>query len=327
MKAILCRIFLPLICLCVSLPAFSAWQPKVIIGGKLSTILYVPSTPPALAGKRALMVSLHGCRQSNDMFHENSNWSDVAARYGMVVAIPNSSGEGIFGQYGCWNFPVGMNMSRTESDAKYVLDLVKALLHDPKLNIDPAQVYISGLSSGGALVSSLGCLAPEVFAGVGVNAATPAGADDQKFDKVYMSIAQGISNCKILSNKDDAKAQSWLNSQIHSTICGSLDKKVAPGWCDRVSDIMAAIYGESTSLRDCSGGKNPMNISGGGVVNTFCDADGPRNSNIIVEGMGHAWPGGGGSSGDGNNFDHTHVDYQQYITDFFFENNRRVVKK
>ncbi len=327
MNVIFCRIFLSLICLCVSLPAFSAWQPNVVIGGKLSTILYVPSTPPALAGKRALMVSLHGCRQTNDMFHKNTNWSGVAARYGMVVAIPQSSGEGPFGKYACWNFAVGMNMSRTESDAKYVLDLVEALLQDSKLNIDPAQVYLSGLSSGGALVSSLACLAPEVFAGVGVNAATPPGADGKKVDTVNMSISQGVSNCKALSNKGDTKNRSWLNSQIHSTICGSLDTRVSPDWCGRVSDIMAAIYGESASIRDCSGGKNPIKISGDGAVNTFCDADGPRSSNIIVKGMGHAWPGGIGSSGDGNNFDYTHVDYQEYVTDFFFKNNRRVVKK
>ncbi len=327
MKVILCRIFLSLICLCGSLPAFSAWQPKAVIGGKLSTILYVPSTPPVLAGKRALMVSLHGCGQSNELFHENTNWSGVAARYGMVVAIPNSSGEGIYGKFACWNFPVGMNMSRTQSDAKYVLDMVEALLQDSSLNIDPAQVYISGLSSGGALVSSLACLAPEVFAGAGVSAATPPGADGKIIDKVYMSISQGVSNCKVLSNKDGAKAQSWLNSQMHSAICGSLDERVSPDWCGRVSDIMAATYGESASIRDCSGGDNPVAIQGGGVVNTFCDEDGPRSSNLIVNGMGHAWSGGTGSSGEGNNFDHSHVDYQEYVTAFFFKNNRRVVKK
>lgn len=324
MKKNLCRIFLIVIFLSGSSPAFSAWQPEAVIGGKLKTILYVPSTPPALAGKRALMVSLHGCSQTNELFHENTNWSGVAARYGMVVALPESSGEGVHGQYACWNFQVGMDMNRTSSDAKYVLDLVESLLKKKELNIDPAQVYITGLSSGGALVASLACLAPEVFAGAGVSAATPPGADGTKIDKIYMSISQGVSNCLALSNKDGAVGGPWLNSQIHSTICGSIDETVSPDWCDRVSDIMAMTYGEGAAIRDCSGGKNPIDISGDGVANTFCDADGPRSSNILVKGMAHAWSGGPDSSGDGAYFDHTHVDYQAYVTDFFFKNNRRV---
>lgn len=327
MTTIFNRTFLLLICLWASLPAFSEWQPQVVIGGKLDTILYVPSTPPALAGKRALMVSLHGCMQTNEQFHEGSNWTDVAARYGMVVALPESSGEGKFGKYACWNFPVGMDMSRTSSDAKYVLDLVDALLHDSSLNIDPAQVYLTGISSGGAMAASLTCLAPEVFAGVGVAAATPPGADGGVIDKVNMSVFQGVSNCRILSNKNGAKAQSWLGSQIHTTICGSLDVKVSPAWCDRVSDVMATTYGETTTIRDCSGGEGTADISEGSVLKTFCDADGPRGSSLVVEGLGHAWSSGADSSGGGPYFDFTHIDYQVYVTNFFFKHNRRVVRE
>ncbi len=326
MKKTLYFIFLLLICSWTPWPVLAAWQPEVVIGGKLSTILYVPSTPPVLAGKRALMVSLHGCRQTNELFHEGTNWSAVAERYGMVVALPESSGEGKYGKLGCWNFMVGLGMSRTSSDAKYLLDLVEGLLEDSKLNIDPAQVYITGISSGGAMVSSLACLAPEVFAGAGVSAGTPPGADGAVIDKVNMLVFEGVSNCRALSNKEGAKAQPWLSSQIHSTICGSLDVRVSPLWCERVSDIMATTYGESTLIRDCSGGKNTADLFEGSVLKTYCDRSGPRASSIMVKGLGHAWSGGAGSSGGGVNFDHTHIDYQAYVTDFFFKNNRRVVR-
>lgn len=327
MKSICYRFFLFLTCLWASFPAFSEWQPEVVIGGKLGTILYVPSTPPKLAGKRALMVSLHGCNQTNAAFHEGANWTGVAARYGMVVALPESSGEGKYGKIGCWNFFAGMDMSRTSSDAKYLLDLVGALLHDSNLNIDPAQVYITGISSGGAIVASLACLAPEVFAGAGVSAATPPGADGTVINKVSMLVFQGVSNCRILSNKDGAKAESWLSSQIHNTICGSLDVRVSPQWCERVSDIMATTYGESTNITDCSGGKNTADLSEGSVLKTFCDANGPRVSSIMVEGLGHAWSSGAGSSAGGAYFDFTHIDYPAYVTEFFFKNNRRVERK
>lgn len=326
-NAFLWSTFLSLSGLCLALPVYSDWQTETVIGGKLNTILYVPSTPPVLAGKRALMVSLHGCKQNNELFQQGTQWPSVAEEYGMVVALPDSSGEGTYGAYGCWNFAVGMETSRTSSDAKYLLDLVKALLQDSKLNIDPSQVYITGLSSGGAIVATIACLAPEVFAGAGVSAATPPGSYGKSIGKVDMSVSQGVNNCKTLSNKDGAKAQAWLNSQIHSSICGSLDDRVDPDWCGRLSDIMAAIYAEGANIHDCSGGDNPAKISGEGRVNTFCDAHGPRSSNIMVDGMGHAWSSGPDSSGGGINFDHEHVNYQEYVTEFFFKNNRRVERK
>lgn len=318
-------IFLALMGLCISLPSYSAWQSETVIGGKLKTILYVPTTSPALAGKRALMISMHGCGQTNEEFQQGANWPSTADAYGMVVALPDASREGTYGGLGCWNFHVGMSMTRNSSDAKYLLDLVSTLLSDTSLNIDPAQVYITGLSSGGGMVASIACLAPDVFAGAGVNAGPGPGSNGQSLSSANISVSQGVSNCKTLSNKDGANSQSWLYSQLHSTICGANDGTVTPAWCDRVSDIMAATYGEAASVSDCSGGSNPTSIPGNGNVNTFCDADGPRSSNIIVSGMGHAWPAGPGSSGGGQYIDHSHVNYPEYVTAFFFDNNRRVV--
>ncbi|MFL0799796.1 MAG: PHB depolymerase family esterase [Agarilytica sp.] len=316
---------LAIISLSISLGTQAAWQSETVIGGKLNTILYVPTTTPLLSNKRALMVSLPGCGQTNEQLKEGANWPSTADAYGMVVALPDPSREGSYGGLGCWNFHVGMSMSRNSSDAKYILNLVDALLNNTSLNIDPTQVYLSGLSSGGGMTASLACLAPEVFAGAGVNAGPGPGSNGQSLNSANISVNQGVSNCKTLSNKDGANSQSSLYTQIHSTICGANDTTVAPVWCDRVSDIMAATYDEDTPVSDCSGGSNPTSISGGGVVNTFCDADGPRSSNIIVTGMGHAWPAGPGSSGGGNYVDHTHVNYPEYVTAFFFDNNRRVV--
>ncbi|MFL0798157.1 MAG: PHB depolymerase family esterase [Cellvibrionaceae bacterium] len=316
---------LALACLGLSSVAEAGWQSETVIGGKLNTILYVPTTAPALAGKRALMVSLHGCAQGNDDYQSGANWQATADAYGMVVALPDASKEGTYGSLRCWNFHVGMNMSRTSSDAKYLLDMVDELLDDTSLNIDPDQVYITGLSSGGGMTASMGCLAPEVFAGVGVNAGPGPGSDGQSNTNPNISIPQGVINCETLSNKNNANSQSHLYTQVHNTICGSTDGTVVPEWCDRLSDIMAATYDEDTPVSDCSGGSNPTSIPGNGTVNTFCDAGGPRSSNIIVQGMGHAWPAGQGSSGSSNYIDHSHVNYPEYVTAFFFDNNRRVI--
>ncbi len=311
--------------LCASLAVEAGWQSETVIGGKLKTILYVPTTEPdtMIAGKRALMISMHGCGQTNEEFQAGANWPAAADDYGMVIALPDAAREGTYGGMGCWNFHVGMSMSRNSSDAKYLLNLVDALLADSSLNIDPNQVYLTGLSSGGGMAASMACLAPDVFAGVGVNAGPGPGSDGDSAGNSNpdISVNQGISNCESLAGGN----KNYLYTQVHSTICGSTDSMVAPAWCDRLSDVMAGVYGKDTSVSDCSGGDNPTSITGNGSVNTFCDSEGPRNSNIIVNGMGHAWPAGPGSSGGGNYIDHSHVNYPAYVTPFFFDNNRRVV--
>ncbi len=302
-----------------------SWWPEQVIGGKLETIVYQPTTTPKLGDKRALMISLHGCGQTNDEFQEGANWATQADNYGMVVALPQAAGEGSYGYIGCWNFHVGMNISRNNSDAKYLLDLVESLLNNETLNIDPHQVYLTGLSSGGGMVASMACLAPEVFAGAGVNAGPGPGSTGTSNSSPDISVSQGVSNCKTLANKDGANSQQHLYTQLHSSVCGSADTMVTPAWCDRVSDIMVATYNEDTNISDCSGGDNPTSITGNGTVTTWCDSKSPRASKMIINGMGHAWPAGPGSSGGGQYIDHSYVNYPEYITAFFFNNNRRAI--
>ncbi len=311
--------------------ADAAWQNngnEYDIGG-LDTFLYVPATAPALDGKRALMISMHGCSQPNNDFKAGAGWPPVADQYGMVVALPQASGEGTYGALlKCWNFHVGMQMSRTSSDAKYLLDLVDELLADSSLNIDPNQVYITGLSSGAGMTNSIGCLAPDYFAGVGVNAGPGPGSGGTDLSNPSISVSQGESNCETLSNKNGANAQSHLYTQLHNQVHGTADGSVDDSHAHRNADIAVAVYDDDDTISTCT--VNPGTIPGAqsgnhGVLTEWCGSDGkPRVSKILVQGMGHAWPAGNNSSGGGNYIDHDHINYPEWITDWFFDNNMRV---
>lgn len=297
------------------------------IGG-LDTFLYVPTTAPALVGKRALMISLHGCAQPNDDFKTGAGWPNVADDYGMVVALPQASGEGTYGMFfQCWNFHTGMNSSRNSSDQKYLVDLVDELLADSSLNIDPNQVYLTGLSSGGGMTSQMGCLAPDVFAGVGVNAGPAPGSNGTDLDIPGITVPQGKQNCFDLSNKDGYNNQSSLYTQLHNEVHGTEDDSVSPDHAHRNSDIAVAVYSEDTPVSQCEISTIPGAQSGNhGDLTVWCDAQGPRVSKILVNGMGHAWPAGNDSSGGGQYIDHNHINYPEWITEWFFDNNRRAIQ-
>lgn len=294
------------------------WRPEATIGGKLRTHVYVPNTAPIVNGMRALMVSMHGCGQTHHDFKQGANWQTTADAYGMVVALPKSSDEGTYGGMGCWNFHVGMSASRSRSDAKYLIDLVDDLLSDPSLNIDPRQVYITGLSSGAGMTNQMACLAPDIFAGAGVNAGPAPGSGGTDLSRPGISIPQGKDNCETLAGPFITD----LYTQVYNNVHGTNDYLVGTEHAERNTQIFIDVYeGDGqTQMSGCGS----STLSGGGDVTTYCDSTGPRISKVMVNGMGHAWPAGPGTPGGGSYIDHTHINYPAYITDFFFTNNRRI---
>ncbi len=301
-----------------SIAQAGSWRSEATIGGKLKAHVYVPTTAPALNGKRALMVSMHGCGQTHNDFKQGANWPGTADDYGMVVALPMASKEGLYGGLlGCWNFHVGMSASRTKTDAKYLINMVNALIADASLNIDPDQVYITGLSSGAGMTNQMACLAPDIFAGAGVNAGPAPGSGGTDLSSPSISATKGRSNCNTLAGP----FKNELYTQVYNNVHGTNDNLVSPSHAQRNTDIFELVYEQGgTSISTCS----TSTLSGGGNVTTLCDNIGPRISKVMVSGMGHAWPAGPGSSGGGSYIDHTHVNYPDYITEFFFNNNRRV---
>jgi poly(3-hydroxybutyrate) depolymerase len=289
MRAVLflSSLFLPLT---LASPALAgSWNTETI--AQMQVRLYVPDTPPRLAGKRALMVSLHGCVQTASALQHGGNWEASAESYGMVVAVPRVPDGGLLG---CWDFS-GSNHTRDSRDDGYVIQMVQTLLARTELNLDPRQVYVTGLSSGGGETLVLGCLAPDLFAGVGA-AAGPA-------------VESGA--CTTLAGE----YRRDLDTQVTSLIHGTMDGTVGIENSRASADANAAIYGATKEA-------STTEVPGNGTEQLWKDAEGPRVSLVIVSGMGHAWPAGKGPGGAF--IDTRHVDYPAYVTDFFFRNNRRV---
>ncbi|KUJ84867.1 DUF5011 domain-containing protein [Microbulbifer flavimaris] len=300
-----------------------SWSTEQVVGGKLRTFVYTPTTDPALNGKRALMVSLHGCVQKNDDIKNDGNWEAAADQYGMVVAVPQASGEGTYGYSGCWNFHTGNNANRNSSDQKYLIDLVNALIADSSLNIDPAQVYLTGLSSGAGITNQMWCLASDVFAGVGVNAGPAPGSNGNSLDlnNPSISVSQGENNCENYATQvPDGLGTDYLKTQLWNTVHGTTDGSVAPAHAHRNADIAVAVYDDYDTISQCDSGVIP-GAAGDSDLTVWCDSTGPRVSKIMVNGMGHAWPSGGN---DGYYIDGDYIDYPAWITQWFFANNRRV---
>lgn len=301
-------------------PGSGTWVKESNLFGLQDARLYVPknATPATIGTGRALMLTLHGCAQtaSGNVIDKKFNWEDTAEKYGMVIIAPTvPAGTTSTRTYaGCWDW-FGGNHSRSTRDEAILLQLIDAIKARPELNIDPKQIYVTGLSSGGGVAVTLGCVAPDVFAGVGDNAgpALYTSANAGVGSKAQVTAQQVSSTCTQIAGS----YSSHLQTQIYSAVNGTSDTIVDPTHPQTQIAGMKINYGASVS----NGSFSDVKTTG----ESWKDANGDtRISYLQATGMGHAWPAGAGGSGGGTYVDYTHVNYPAYVTKFFFDNNRRV---
>jgi poly(3-hydroxybutyrate) depolymerase len=224
--------------------ANQTWAADSVNGGNLTGYFYWPSTKPTLAGKRALVLVLHGCAQtaSGDVIDSTSdkgfNWKGVADQYGAVILAPNATGN-VYGSH-CWDYS-RTNHSRTTGHEGVLLDLIKRFVSNSQYAIDPKQVYVAGLSSGGGETMVLACLAPDIFAGVGINAGPPPGTTTLQIGSVPSgyTATTAANNCKALAGT----TASPFSTQIAGVIWGTSDYTVSQQYGPLDAQAMRMAYG------------------------------------------------------------------------------------
>lgn len=293
--------------------AAGTWSTRTSAG--MTTHVYLPESEPALTAGRALMINLHGCTQSAANLRDAGNWTSTADAYGMVVVTPDAPDGGVI--LGCWDY-YDANHSRSNPSRHddNLLDLVDALLADESLDVDPDQVYISGLSSGGGQTMVMGCLAPDVFAGIGINAGPTVGTSAFEAGFVATTATEARNTCIGFAGSH----ADGFETQVTSVIYGSNDTIAATGYNTLNAQVMSDIYGAGAQSSFSLSGMDGTNTSGSGTL--WSDSEGARVSLIQNTGMGHNWPAGGGPGG--SYITTNSINYPAYLTGFLFENNRRV---
>lgn len=295
------------------------WAADSVNGGNLTGYFYWPSSQPTLGGKRALVLVLHGCLQTagGDVINTTGdggfNWKAAADQYGAVILAPNATGN-VYNNH-CWDYAnTTHNRSAAGHDA-ILLDLVGRFVNDPQLAIDPNQVYVTGLSSGGGETMVLGCLAPDIFAGVGINAGPPPGTTTLQIGAVpsgYTAATAG-NKCKAMAGSN----ASAFATQIAGAVWGTMDFTVAQGYGPIDTAGIRLAYGGSYTKGTA------VAVTGGGSNIPYTDSNGKlRTHEITVKDMGHAWPAGSGGQNT-NYVDSTRVNYPAFVMDFWFKNNLR----
>jgi poly(hydroxyalkanoate) depolymerase family esterase len=145
----------------VSVPSFGS-NP-----GALAMFTYTPAGLPASA---PLVVAMHGCTQTANDYFTHSGWAELADTYKFVVVFPQQSAANNSLQCFTWFSTADDTRGSGEAaSVKSMVDFEKA-----HVSIDPARVFVTGLSAGGGMTADLLADYPDVFAGGGVDSGLPA---------------------------------------------------------------------------------------------------------------------------------------------------------
>lgn len=299
--------------------AQQTWAADSVNGGNLTGYYYWPASQPTTPnGQRALILVLHGCLQtaSGDVINNSNgagfNWKAIADQYGAIILAPNATGN-VYSNH-CWDY-ANTSPSRTAGHVGVLLDLVNRFVTNAQYAIDPNQVYVAGLSSGGGMTMVLGCIAPDIFAGIGINAGPPPGTTTAQTSYVPSgyTATTAANQCKAWAGSNASK----FSSQIAGAVWGTSDYTVAQAYGPLDTAAFRSIYGGTFT----QGAK--VTIPGGGTNTPYSDSSGKvRTHEISVSGMSHAWPAGSGGNNT-NYVDATHINYPAFVMDFWVKNNLR----
>jgi len=132
--------------------------------------LYIPSSYSGQPS--ALLVMLHGCSQNPDDFALGTGMNLLAEEYACLVAYPAQSQQANATR--CWNWFSAADQQRDQGEPAILAGLTQDIM--ARYVIDPKQVFVAGLSAGGAMAAILGTLYPDVYAAVGVHSGLPFAA-------------------------------------------------------------------------------------------------------------------------------------------------------
>ncbi|MCJ2019798.1 PHB depolymerase family esterase [Methylobacterium sp. E-065] len=261
--------------------------------------LFIPSRPDARA---PLVVMLHGCMQNPDDFAAGTGMNTLAERAGVFVAYPAQSRQAHAQR--CWNWYDPRDQARGSGEPAIIAGLTRAIMAEHP--IDPARVYIAGLSAGGAAALNIARAYPDLYAAVGVHSGLAAGCA-RDLGSALMAMQVGAPG---LGTATPFGAPATATRVPTIVFHGEDDGTVSVRNADQVL-AQADVAGLTAQSETMEGRGHPFTRT------RYRDSSG----RVVVEdwrvrGAGHAWSGG---RPEGSYTDREGPDASRAMLDFFAE--------
>jgi len=195
--------------------------------GDLRMFSFVPAE---VAGPLPLVVVLHGCGQTAAGYEIGAGWATLAQRYGFALLMPEQQSTN--NPNGCFNWFVPEDIRRGGGEAASIRQMIEAISSTHK--IDRANIFVTGLSAGGAMTAVMLATYPELFAAGAIIAGLPYGIANnvqQALNGMMQSPPRSARQLGDLVRKASPHRGPWPKLSVWH---GSADRTVHPSNADEI---------------------------------------------------------------------------------------------
>ncbi|ASW00039.1 extracellular catalytic domain type 1 short-chain-length polyhydroxyalkanoate depolymerase [Paraburkholderia aromaticivorans] len=260
--------------------------------------LYVPAV--YTGEPLPLIVMLHGCTQNADDFAAGTRMNEMAERHGFMVVYPNQAQAANHSK--CWNWFKPTDQLRDQGEPSLIAGITREVMG--RYRVDPARVYVAGLSAGGAMADIMLKTSPDLYAAAGVHSGLAHGSA-----KDLPSALGAMKGAKMQRNRARETPQRPL-----IVFHGDADATVHPS---NAADIVAPFDADTTTVSAQSGAASGQRAY---TQHRHVAANGVEAEYWSIHGAGHAWAGG---SQRGSYTDPSGPDAAAEMVKFFLAHPRR----
>jgi poly(hydroxyalkanoate) depolymerase family esterase len=248
----------------------------------------------------ALVVVLHGCKQSAVAFARDAGWLDLAESAKVALLLPEQKGLnpywydvawaapwvtllGANNQNACFNWFQPGDSVRDRGEAHSIAQMIDAMA--ARYSIDRSRVYIAGLSAGAAMTAAMLAGYPERFAGGAIVAGVPYGCAD--------TVGRAL---RCMNPGFDRTPEEWRSSlgasssgkkryPMVSIWHGDADTRVVPRNSIELTEQWTSAHGIAAGTPQSQDSNDVL------TREIYADADGtPQVESVLVKGLQHAFP-------------------------------------
>ena len=265
--------------------------------------LYVPAG--AAGEPLPLIVMLHGCTQNADDFAAGTQMNALAEQHRCLVAYPVQPQQANPSK--CWNWFKPDDQHREHGEPSLIAGITREII--AVHNVDPARVYVAGLSAGGAMAAIMIATYPDLYGAVGVHSGLPVGSAHD-----LPSALAAMKGGKRRSATAQAKRAKDVPKRPMIVFHGDADATV------HVANAAQLVRGFDARVDNSSEGRRADAGRRSCTVSRLTSPDGIDAELWTIHGAPHAWSGG---NARGSYTDPSGPDASAEMLRFFLDHPKR----